>query len=77
MLDILLFREKGGDPEKIRESQRRRYAKVELVDEVIELDKAWRQRECEFWSHFCHISALDCSLCLDVVNGGCGIRRPL
>ncbi|CAM6109771.1 unnamed protein product [Calypogeia fissa] len=48
MLDILLFREeKGGDPEKIRESQRRRYAKVELVDEVIELDKAWRQRTFE------------------------------
>ncbi|CAM6109765.1 unnamed protein product [Calypogeia fissa] len=48
MLDILLFREgKPGDPEKIRESQRRRYAKVELVDEVIELDKAWRQRTFE------------------------------
>jgi seryl-tRNA synthetase len=46
MLDITLFRqEKGGEPEKIRESQRRRYAKVELVDEVIELDKEWRQRE--------------------------------
>ncbi|OCK81281.1 serine-tRNA ligase [Lepidopterella palustris CBS 459.81] len=27
--------ERGGNPEKIRESQRRRYAKVELVDEVI------------------------------------------
>lgn len=27
--------ERGGDPEKIRESQRRRGASVELVDEVI------------------------------------------
>ncbi|KZV55270.1 serine--tRNA ligase [Dorcoceras hygrometricum] len=48
MLDINLFREeKGGDPEKIRESQRRRFANVDLVDEVIELDKAWRQRQFE------------------------------
>ncbi|KAG6545403.1 hypothetical protein Mapa_013002 [Marchantia paleacea] len=45
MLDILLFRqEKGNDPERIRESQRRRFASVELVDEVIALDKAWRER---------------------------------
>lgn len=45
MLDINLFREeKGGNPEKIRESQRRRFANVGLVDEVIELDKVWRQR---------------------------------
>ncbi|KAL0401425.1 UNVERIFIED_CONTAM: Serine--tRNA ligase [Sesamum latifolium] len=48
MLDINLFREeKGGDPEKIRESQRRRFANVDLVDEVIELDKVWRQRQFE------------------------------
>lgn len=45
MLDINLFREdKGHNPEIIRESQRRRYANVELVDEVIHLDKEWRQR---------------------------------
>ncbi|KAL7107939.1 hypothetical protein ACP275_06G085100 [Erythranthe tilingii] len=48
MLDINLFREeKGGNPEKIRESQRRRFGNVNLVDEVIELDKAWRQRQFE------------------------------
>jgi len=35
--------EKGGDPEKIKESQKKRYAKVELVDEVIELDQDWRK----------------------------------
>lgn len=36
MLDINDFiKERGGDPEKIKESQRRRYAKVEVVDEVI------------------------------------------
>eukprot|EP00850_Spirogloea_muscicola_P021819 SM000263S09806 [mRNA] locus=s263:78299:80145:+ [translate_table: standard] len=44
MLDINLFRpEKGGDPDLIRESQRRRYAPLEVVDELIELDKTWRE----------------------------------
>ncbi|XP_073143351.1 serine--tRNA ligase-like [Henckelia pumila] len=48
MLDINLFREeKGGNPDKIRESQRRRFANVDLVDEVIQLDKVWRQRQFE------------------------------
>mmetsp|Transcript_14680 Transcript_14680/g.31958 ORF Transcript_14680/g.31958 Transcript_14680/m.31958 type:complete len:456 (-) Transcript_14680:582-1949(-) len=43
MLDITLFRtEKGGDPEIVRESQRRRFGKVEVVDEVIALDAEWR-----------------------------------
>eukprot|EP00658_Telonema_sp_P-2_P082649 TRINITY_DN8779_c0_g1_i5.p1 TRINITY_DN8779_c0_g1~~TRINITY_DN8779_c0_g1_i5.p1 ORF type:complete len:325 (+),score=109.56 TRINITY_DN8779_c0_g1_i5:253-1227(+) len=43
MLDINLFREeKGGDPEVIRQSQRARYARVEDVDDVIALDKRWR-----------------------------------
>ena len=42
MLDILLFRaDKGGDPEKVRESQRKRGASVEVVDEIIALDKEW------------------------------------
>jgi len=38
-----MFREdKGGNPEMIRESQRRRYAPVEDVDLVIAADQAWR-----------------------------------
>jgi hypothetical protein len=42
-IDINLLREeKGGNPEIVRESQRRRHASVELVDEVIELDRQWR-----------------------------------
>ncbi|KAE9462670.1 hypothetical protein C3L33_05426, partial [Rhododendron williamsianum] len=49
MLDINLFREdKGHNPEIIRESQRRRFASVDLVDEVIRLDKEWRLRLFEF-----------------------------
>lgn len=36
MLDVIDFiAERGGNPEAIRESQRRRYANVEIVDEVI------------------------------------------
>lgn len=42
-MDINMFREdKGGNPEMVRESQRRRFAPVEDVDIVIEKDKAWR-----------------------------------
>jgi len=43
-LDINSFRiHSGGDPEIIRESQRRRFASVELVDEIIQLDDQWRK----------------------------------
>ena len=42
VLDINILRKnKGGNPEKVRESQRRRFASVELVDEVIALDEKW------------------------------------
>lgn len=42
-LDINLFRaENGGNPDAIRESQRRRFASVELVDEIIAMDEKWR-----------------------------------
>lgn len=45
-LDINLFRkEKGGDPEVFRISQQRRFKPVELVDEVVNLDEAWRKGE--------------------------------
>lgn len=42
MLDINLFRvDKGGDPEKLRQSQRRRGKPAEQVDQVIALDREW------------------------------------
>ncbi|KAJ9141246.1 hypothetical protein P3X46_031803 [Hevea brasiliensis] len=48
MLDINLFREeKGHNPEIIRESQRRRFANVDIIDEIISLDREWRQRQFE------------------------------
>ena len=38
MLDFIDFiTERGGDPQKVRESQRRRYADEGIVDEVIKL----------------------------------------
>ncbi|KAK1652285.1 hypothetical protein QYE76_070090 [Lolium multiflorum] len=46
MLDINLFRtDRGGDPELVRKSQRKRGKPVELVDEVIALDEAWRKTQ--------------------------------
>jgi seryl-tRNA synthetase len=42
-LDINAFRvTSGGDPEIIKESQRRRFAPVEVVDEIIAFDDKWR-----------------------------------
>ncbi|CAI4226443.1 unnamed protein product [Auanema sp. JU1783] len=44
VLDIDLFRtEKGGNPDLIRDSQRKRFKDVALVDKVIELDENWRK----------------------------------
>lgn len=44
VLDIDLFREeKGGNPELIRDSQRKRYKDVKLVDDVIDYDQRWRK----------------------------------
>jgi len=47
-LDINDFREwKGGDISKLKESQRRRFASVEVVDEIVALDEQWRQKRGE------------------------------
>jgi seryl-tRNA synthetase len=46
MLDINLFRkEKGGNPDLIRESQRKRGAPVEMVDQVIAIYDEWVKRK--------------------------------
>ncbi|CAF3356549.1 unnamed protein product, partial [Rotaria sp. Silwood2] len=43
VLDIDLFRsEKGHDPQIIRDSQKKRYKRVELVDDIIQYDTQWR-----------------------------------
>ncbi|XP_018328920.1 serine--tRNA ligase, cytoplasmic [Agrilus planipennis] len=44
VLDLDLFRtDKGGNPEKVRDNQKKRYKDVALVDTVIEKDALWRQ----------------------------------
>jgi seryl-tRNA synthetase len=44
VLDLDLFREdKGFNPEKVRENQRKRFKDVSLVDTVIDKDKTWRR----------------------------------
>lgn len=44
MLDIALFRaDKGGNPDLVRESQRRRFENVEEVDKIIAQDEEWRK----------------------------------
>lgn len=49
MLDVNDFiTERGGNPELIRESQRRRFANVEIVDEVIALFEVHRKSTYRF-----------------------------
>lgn len=44
VLDLDLFRgDKGGNPDKIRENQTKRFKDVGLVNTVIEKDTTWRQ----------------------------------
>lgn len=43
VLDLDLFRaEKGGDPDRIRENQKKRFKDPGLVDKVVEADGKWR-----------------------------------
>jgi seryl-tRNA synthetase len=53
VLDIDLFREeKGHNPQVIRDSQKKRYKRVELVDDVIAHDSRWRtvRFEADQWN---------------------------
>lgn len=44
MLDLDLFRtDKGGDPEVVRETQRKRFKDVTLVDKLVAADTEWRK----------------------------------
>ncbi|GAX82011.1 hypothetical protein CEUSTIGMA_g9439.t1 [Chlamydomonas eustigma] len=49
MLDINNFRpDKGGDPEVVRQSQLRRNASPDLVEQVISADRDWRKLNFQF-----------------------------
>jgi len=44
VLDLVLFRaDQGGDPDKIRELQKKRFKDVTHVDKVVESDTRWRK----------------------------------
>lgn len=41
-IDInLLRKDKGGDPEMVRQSEQRRQRDGKIVDEIIEIDNEW------------------------------------
>lgn len=43
-MDVNMFRaDHGGNPAVLKESQRRRGADVQAVDDVIELDRKWKE----------------------------------
>ena len=49
VLDIDEFRpEKGGNPDKIRENQRKRFCDVSMVDKIVEADEKWRKGMCNY-----------------------------
>ena len=54
---------KGGNPELVRESQRRRFADVVLIDAVIAQDARWRDgdrhRPGQRLRHACHCSSAE------------------
>ena len=44
VLDLILFRaDQGGDPDKIRDLQKKRFKDVTHVEKVIETDTRWRK----------------------------------
>lgn len=44
VLDIKLFRkDQGGNPDLIKESQKRRFKPTKIVDDIVELDEKWRK----------------------------------
>lgn len=44
VLDLDLFRtDKGGDPEIVRDCQRKRFKDVTLVDKLVAADTEWRK----------------------------------
>lgn len=50
--------DKGGDPELVRESQRRRFADVAVVDRVIQLDHEWKAGIERFAKFQCNVRCL-------------------
>lgn len=61
-LDILSFiPEKDGNPDEIRESQKKRGLSAEVVDEVIEMYRAWVKRTSQCFSSL--LSSIGTGVC--------------
>lgn len=60
MLDLADFiSDRGGDPNKIKESQRKRYAPESVVDEVLSLyEEARRGMLCLLYNRYSHSKRL-------------------
>ena len=44
VLDLILFRsDQGGDPDKIKDLQKKRFKDISHVDGVVEADSQWRK----------------------------------
>lgn len=57
-LDLVLFRvDQGGDPDKIRVTQTRRFKDVKHVDKVVDADTKWRKLrfEADNWNKLKHL----------------------
>lgn len=66
-----MFREdKGGNPEMLRESQRRRFAPVEDIDAVIAADTKWRKGACFL------MRVADLQIFIGCLECNIGPRRP-
>lgn len=47
-IDINLLRvDAGGDPEKVKKSERDRFRDDAIVDQIIEIDNKWRKCKCQ------------------------------
>ncbi|OQS00478.1 seryl-tRNA synthetase [Achlya hypogyna] len=58
-IDINQLRvERGGNPDVVRESQKKRFASVDLVDQVIALDEQWRKKNGDWETMKMNINAL-------------------
>ncbi len=59
-LDIDSFRpEKGGNPDKVRANQTRRFADPAMVDKVVAADEEWRKRrfQADNWNKLKNVAS--------------------
>ncbi|XP_048740826.1 serine--tRNA ligase, cytoplasmic-like [Ostrea edulis] len=72
VLDIELFRaDKGGNPDKIKENQAKRFKDVTLVDRVVENDTQWRKKRFR-----ADLLNKQKNLCSNVIGGKMKAKLP-